>query len=438
MASAKKSFDFVVAGTGVVGMNIARMLGKEFPKCSILIVDKDKKVGYNASSRNSGVLHAGFYYKAGTMKGTICQEGNQRWTEFCKQYDLPYENLGKLCVPRNFEDQEVVIPDMVKNAAANNCPIEIVDPQQAREIDPDVYIKEGVTKVLWSPTSSIASPVAMINKLSEVTLEENSNIQLGLNTAVQEIRQTQFTNEIDLVHDRHNKETVEAKFFVNATGTHADRIAKTMGFAKNLAPFPVKGFYVRHNDFKRPCKTLVYPGSYHIADLIHTTPVTDGYMKIGPVFWPSLTRDSECASWRDYFTQVGELSWTYTKAFFSPNGKMLVDFARKGLPLNNPKNLVERMNTIWKVQNPQDFTTWTKPILMPNLFNSKTWEVEIDFIIQNDGQSLHTLNTVSPCWTSSIPYAERCVAKIKQEFSSSRQFTTSATSASSLNLQASS
>jgi len=65
----KRTFDFAVAffliGTGVVGMNIARKLGKEFPKCSILIFDKDAKVGQNASSRNSGVLHSGFYYKAG-------------------------------------------------------------------------------------------------------------------------------------------------------------------------------------------------------------------------------------------------------------------------------------------------------------------------------------------------------------------------------------
>ena len=75
-----------------------------------------------------------------------------------------------------------------------------------------------VTKILWSPTSSIASPAAIIKRVSEHTLEQNSNAEIALNCKLQDIRQTQEMNEIDLLFNNSDKETIEAKYFVNATG----------------------------------------------------------------------------------------------------------------------------------------------------------------------------------------------------------------------------
>ena len=81
-------FDYLIIGGGIVGMAIARELKKLFPASKIAIIEKESDVAFHGSGRNSGVLHAGFYYSADTLKAKFTRDGNRQMREYCYSHHL--------------------------------------------------------------------------------------------------------------------------------------------------------------------------------------------------------------------------------------------------------------------------------------------------------------------------------------------------------------
>ena len=90
--------DFLIVGGGVIGLNIARILSSKYPKFKIQLIEKETGMGLHASTRNSGVLHAGFYYGAGSLKAKFCRNGNIAMTKYFETHGLPIKYTGKLVV----------------------------------------------------------------------------------------------------------------------------------------------------------------------------------------------------------------------------------------------------------------------------------------------------------------------------------------------------
>ena len=84
-----KSFDFVIAGAGIMGLAIARELHKRMPASTIAIFEKEARPGMHASGRNSGVLHTGIYYASGSLKAQLCSEGAREMAQYCVENKLP-------------------------------------------------------------------------------------------------------------------------------------------------------------------------------------------------------------------------------------------------------------------------------------------------------------------------------------------------------------
>ena len=75
--------DLLIVGGGIVGLAVARAARARWPDASVLLLEKEEREGLHASGRNSGVLHAGFYYTADSLKARFSREGTRQWTEFC-------------------------------------------------------------------------------------------------------------------------------------------------------------------------------------------------------------------------------------------------------------------------------------------------------------------------------------------------------------------
>ena len=96
----KNSSDFVIAGGGIIGLGLARALASNYPDASIRILEKENSLGQHTSGRNSGVLHAGFYYQTDSQKARFCRQGCKEWTDFCQEHDIKINRCGKLVTAR--------------------------------------------------------------------------------------------------------------------------------------------------------------------------------------------------------------------------------------------------------------------------------------------------------------------------------------------------
>ncbi len=88
----------VVVGGGIVGVATARELKQRHPKWTVAIVEKEDKIAFHQSGHNSGVIHAGIYYKPGSLKAKLCVEGMQLMYEYLDKKKIPYKKCGKLIV----------------------------------------------------------------------------------------------------------------------------------------------------------------------------------------------------------------------------------------------------------------------------------------------------------------------------------------------------
>src|SRR5690625_1745961 len=99
-----KRYDYLIIGGGIIGLTIARELKDRFPDSTICILEKESDVAYHSSGRNSGVLHAGFYYTANSLKAKFTREGNEEMTKYCEDNNLKINKCGKLIVATNEEE----------------------------------------------------------------------------------------------------------------------------------------------------------------------------------------------------------------------------------------------------------------------------------------------------------------------------------------------
>jgi L-2-hydroxyglutarate oxidase LhgO len=98
------STDYLVIGSGVIGLSIGIALLVSKPKTKVSIYEKESNLGMHASSRNSGVIHAGFYYSPESLKARFCADGNKELKALCKGNDLPLKETGKVVVTSNLDE----------------------------------------------------------------------------------------------------------------------------------------------------------------------------------------------------------------------------------------------------------------------------------------------------------------------------------------------
>jgi L-2-hydroxyglutarate oxidase LhgO len=105
MNSNSKEFDLVIVGVGIVGLATALAAQEHSSSLRIKICEKESQAGLHMSGRNSGVLHAGFYYSSDSLKSKFCKEGNLELRKFCSKNHIPILETGKVVVTRQIEDE---------------------------------------------------------------------------------------------------------------------------------------------------------------------------------------------------------------------------------------------------------------------------------------------------------------------------------------------
>ena len=239
-----KNPDFLVIGAGIVGLTLALELKKQFPDASVQVLEKEKQPGLHASGRNSGVLHAGFYYTADSLKAQLCRDGNMSWRDYCAAEGLSINQCGKLVVARN-EQELNGLDELYRRGQVNGVELDMISADEAAAIEPQVFTHE---RALWSPNTATVNPREVVSSILRQI--ESRAVSIDTNTAyISKDKEKIITSQ----------GAITANYVINTAGLYADKIARDYGFSSDYRILPFKGLYLYANDRGLKLRTNVYP-----------------------------------------------------------------------------------------------------------------------------------------------------------------------------------
>lgn len=276
-----------VVGGGILGVAVAREILKRRPDTDVTLFEKEDRLAYHQTGRNSGVVHAGLYYEPGSKKAVLCRRGVGLLEEFCEQHGIRRIACGKVLVA--LDDAERARLDNIKERAqANGVPgVRIIGPDELRELEPHV---RGVG-ALHSPSTSIVNFAEVTQALAEEAVADGAKILLG--HEVVGLRPS--STEVVVTADSAGGST-EAVFdqIVVCGGLQSDRLAELAGDDPDPVIMPFRGeYYALKPERCNLVNGLVYPvpdPRYPFLG-VHVTPRVDGEVLIGPNAVLALARE---------------------------------------------------------------------------------------------------------------------------------------------------
>ena len=363
-----REYDVMVIGAGVVGCAVARELSRY--RLRIGVLEKELDVACGNSSRNTGMLHAGFTYKPGTLKAECAVEGNQEFDQVAKELNVPFKRTGKLVVGFTDHDRENILKFKAIGEQNGVKGMRMVTKEEMAAIDPHA----GGEFAMYVPSSGILDPMQYTIALAENAAMNGAQFLFGQKVVGME-------REEESYRIRTEKETFSTRWVINCAGMYAPEISEMMGYPN----YPTKGFKGEYFILdKKAGKYLgipVYPAPNDNGGFMtHATPTVDGNVLVGPDSY--VTEDRE-----DYAVTKEHLDG-------------LIADGRKMFDHMEPQYFIRNFAGIrWKRYDPE-----TGAIL--------------DFLLEADDGHPRTVNLVgieSPGITCALPLARRAVKKLVEK-----------------------
>lgn len=393
MGLSTEKADFLIIGGGVIGISIALELKRRYADAVIKVIEKELDIGAHGSGRNSGVLHAGFYYTADSLKAKFTREGNIAWRNYCQEKSLKINHCGKLVVASGPDEVEG-LAELKSRGEKNGVELEWVSDTEARSIEPKVKTYEAA---LWSPNTASVDPLEIMKSLAEDA--QDAGIELKMAECF-----ISYDPSKNLT--KTNRGIYSAGFVVNAAGLYADRVALQFSFSKKYRIIPFKGLYLYADEAAYKPRTNIYP----VPNLknpflgVHFTITVDGKSKIGPTAIPAFWRENYQGM--DNFRAHEMLEIVLREAeLFAFNR-----FGFRTLALEEAKKYGRRYMETCAAKMlgdivPGTYRKWGRPGIRAQLIDLERKALEMDFKVEGDGKSLHVLNAVSPAFTCAYPFA---------------------------------
>jgi len=265
--------DCVVVGAGVVGLAVARTLaiaGRE-----VLLLEAESRIGEHTSSRNSEVIHAGLYYKKGSLRQRLFPRAAHLLYAYCAKHGVPHRRLGKLVVARNAEEAQRLRQHMAHAIAAGVTDVEWLEPDQAQELEPNLVCHAAYL----SPSSGIVDSHALI-----LAYRAELEVNRGVVVLRAPVTAGAITSDgIEIAVGGHEPTTLRCKTLVNCAGHGAPALATALAnFPTNKVP---RSYFRRGVYFSvtgRPFKRLIYPIHGPGGMDIHAVIDLAGNVRFGP------------------------------------------------------------------------------------------------------------------------------------------------------------
>lgn len=208
-------YDVVIIGAGVIGSSVARELSKF--KLKIAVIEKCSDLCEGTSKANSGIVHAGFDAKAGSLKAKFNLEGNRLMDELASDLDIPFRRNGSLVLCFSEEERgklEKLYQNGIKNGVRD---LQILEKDEVKKLEPN--ITDEVIAALFAPTGGIICPFTLTIALAENA--SSNGVEFILGQEVTKIEKFLIENKY-AYRVQTNKGSLETRIIVNAAGVYAD------------------------------------------------------------------------------------------------------------------------------------------------------------------------------------------------------------------------
>ncbi|MBP5598280.1 MAG: NAD(P)/FAD-dependent oxidoreductase [Pseudobutyrivibrio sp.] len=264
-------YDIIIIGAGVTGCAIARELSRRDSK--VLVIEKDEDVCTGTSKANSGIIHAGYDAKPGSLKARMNIRGNELMTDLAKDLDIPFKRIGSLVVCVD-EEQKQGIDELYQRGLTNGVPdMKILNRDEVKAIEPN--ISDNVVCALYAPTAGIICPFRLNIALAECA--NQNGVEFRFDTEVTDIKESDNGWTVDA-----GDEQFHCKAVINAAGCHADELHNKVSDTKYHIT-PRRGDYILlDRSIDGYVKHVIFPQPTKLGKGILVTPTVHGNTLAGP------------------------------------------------------------------------------------------------------------------------------------------------------------
>lgn len=384
-------YDIVVIGGGIVGLATARALSHASRR--VLVMEAEPRLAQHQTGRNSGVIHAGLYYRPGSEKARLCTTGREALYQYLENQQIQFRRCGKLVVATD-ETQLPALDELERRAQANGLDgVLRLDPTGVQQKEPAAVGIAG----LWIPQTGIVDFVAVTNALAREVQERDGEILL-------DSRVRRITSSGDHVRIQTQSHEVSCRLLINCAGLQCDRVARLAGVDPQIRLIPFRGEYFEVDGEARDLvRGLIYP----VPDPrfpflgVHLTRTVDDRVLAGPNAVPAFKREGYLRS--DF--SVRDMADTLT---FPGFWRLAGSFWRTGLAETRRSFNM----TTFARETQRLVPSISKDHLRPAPSGVRAQAVDRsgklldDFFILQDERMIHVLNAPSPAATASLAIGE--------------------------------
>ncbi len=396
------SCDFAVVGAGILGLAVARSLQRRHPTARVVVLESEQRIARHQTSHNSGVIHAGLYYRPGSLKAVLCRRGADALYAYCEERGIATRRCGKLVIART-QEELTALDELERRARSNGVPgLVRIAADQIAEYEPAA---RGVA-ALHSPSTGVVDFSRVAEALAEDVRESGGTVMTGCR--VQNARPSASSLVL-----RHDQGELGAGFAVFCAGAWSDRLALSCGAQLKYRIVPFRGAYLHlRPERSELVRGLIYPvPDPRLPFLgVHISRHIDGTVTIGPTALPVLSRtayrlrEARLRDAADTLRWPG--TWRMARRWWRTGLAEIVDAASRATLVSKARAYV-----------PELATDAIEPGAQAGIRAQavgRDGALLDDFVLADTPRALHVCNAPSPAATASLALADHIAELVER------------------------